>query len=91
MVFFQFIWLAVPVLWALLLFSYFTRKEYRQNRSMIFEAAISLLSTFLLFFTWWLMLPILVLFPLVSTSLSVVIKKPLSILKTSPYLRAFSA
>lgn len=64
MVFSQFIWLATPVLWALLLFLYFTRDVYRQNQFMIFEAAISLLSTLLLFFTWWLMLPILVLFPL---------------------------
>lgn len=31
---------------------------------MVFEAAISLLSSFFMFFTWWLVLPILVLLPL---------------------------
>lgn len=31
---------------------------------MIFEASISLLSSLMLFFAWWLMLPILVLLPL---------------------------
>ncbi|MFS2022439.1 hypothetical protein [Massilia sp. CT11-137] len=64
MLLYQVMWLAVPLLWGLLLLSYFSRKVYYRDRSMIFEASISLLSSLMLFFAWWLILPILVLLPL---------------------------
>jgi len=64
MLLYQVMWLAVPLLWALLLLLYFSRKVYYRDRSMIFEASISLLSSLMLFFAWWLILPILVLLPL---------------------------
>ena len=64
MVLYQFMWLAAPILWVLLLTLYFGRKVYYRDRSMMFEASISLLSSLMLFFAWWLMLPILVLLPL---------------------------
>lgn len=57
-------WLVVPVLWGLLLSLYFGRKVYYRDRSMVYEASISLLSSLMLFFSWWLVLPILVLLPL---------------------------
>jgi hypothetical protein len=57
-------WLVVPVLWGLLLTLYFSRKVYYRDRSMVYEASISLLSSLMLFFSWWLVLPILVLLPL---------------------------
>ena len=61
---YQFMWLCVPLLWGLLLSLYFSRKMYYHDRSVIFEASISLLSSLMLFFAWWLMLPILILLPL---------------------------